>query len=354
VNLSEHGLIEISGTDSKSFLQGLITNNMQLLDEPGKCIAAAFLSPKGRCIADSIIMANSSHRLASTADQLRFVLSCDGKQKSTLIRHLQMYKLRKDVRIEDCSKNYQITSIYPDLKTLFLADESSIQKSIFSLLQRDLPEAIITTDPRTPHLGFRVLLQADTGSIPSGATEISIGSIDEYNCLRMALCVPEGMELVGQIPLEANLEMLNFISFSKGCYIGQELTARSHFKGVVRKRLFPFFLSPQKGASFTTPIARFKDFFKDPDLLLGSRNSVKGISSGSSIFNSKSGKVIGEVLACKDGFGIAQFRIDQLFENDAELSLTVLDSGVSLFPFQQIWFPDLDPETGKQQTAQLV
>ena len=196
VFLPHRGIIKISGVDRVPFLQGLITNDIHKLDNM-PVIYACLLSPQGRFLFDFFIYNQDDY----------FLLECEGDRVSELIKKLSIYKLRSQVTLEDVSSAYCV------------------------IVGDSIPE--LPQDPRLPELGVR-------GIVPAG--QCTSGDVTPYTARRITLGVPEGgVDLIvdKSIPLENGLDELNAIDWQKGCYVGQELTSRTKYTGIVRKRLFP-------------------------------------------------------------------------------------------------------------------
>lgn len=200
----DRSVILIQGEDRHTFLQGLITNDMDQLAAK-RLLYTAMLTPQGKFLFDFFIAENEQGVL----------LDCLAETKEQLLKKLTQYKLRSRVFIEDVSDQYAIYSIHNC---------------------SDFPS--YTIDPRCDQLGYRIFVKR--GQEDKSLQDIPLG--DTYEQLRLSLGIPEALkDMIPEksIPLECNLDQLNAISWTKGCYLGQELTARTHYRGVVRKRLLP-------------------------------------------------------------------------------------------------------------------
>lgn len=227
VPMQNRKLIKISGNDTTEFLQGLITNDMRHFEEGAQSMYAMFLNNKGRVLYDSLI-----HKWD---DKNTFLIECDKNIYDNLLKHLSIYKLKRTVKYEDINQHYKlwtfITSVKGVTPTLKFNSKSDINTY---------------KDPRLPELGCRILtashLEASQITDMLGR-DIEIGeNQDVYTYLRYKLGVSEGSEDLPPgicFPLEVNCDYLHGVSFHKGCYIGQELTARIYHTGVVRKRIMP-------------------------------------------------------------------------------------------------------------------
>ncbi|XP_057564767.1 putative transferase CAF17, mitochondrial isoform X1 [Hippopotamus amphibius kiboko] len=235
--LGERALLRVRGPDSAPFLLGLLTNELPL---PGPAVGEAstsaragyahFLNVQGRTLYDVILYGLPEH----SSEQPTFLLECDSSVLDVLQRHLVLHKIRRRVTVEPCPE-LRVWAVLP------CAPEEAGRA--VPLEAKAECTTILTRDPRTACMGWRLLSQ-DEGSalVPGGRP----GDLQDYHRHRYQQGVPEGVHDLPPgvaLPLESNLAFMNGISFTKGCYIGQELTARTHHMGVIRKRLFPVRLS---------------------------------------------------------------------------------------------------------------
>lgn len=225
--LKNRSLIEVSGAQVSQFLQGLITNDMKHFDEGAQSMYAMFLNNKGRILYDTLL-----HKWGGDNT---FLIECDKNVNRLLQRHLNIYKLKKDIKISDASQLLNLWALITPL---------SIEE-IFKT--EDVAENVkMYKDPRLADLGFRVITTSDIDNFDlhyaMGRDTVIKHTDEDYHNLRYKLGISEGAEDLfpgTAFPLESNCDYLHGISFHKGCYIGQELTARIHHTGVVRKRLMP-------------------------------------------------------------------------------------------------------------------
>ncbi|MDU9004031.1 CAF17-like 4Fe-4S cluster assembly/insertion protein YgfZ [Sedimentitalea todarodis] len=188
--MSARRILELSGRDTEPFLQGLITNDIARLNDG--LVYAALLTPQGKYIADFFLLRHGDGVLLDVAEMLA----------DDLKKRLILYKLRADVAISD--------------------SDLSVQRGTGT------SPAGAVADPRHPALGWRRYStdpQADDGS--------------DWDAIRVAHCIPEtGIELTPDtFILEMGFDALNGVDFRKGCYVGQEVTARMRHKTELRKGL---------------------------------------------------------------------------------------------------------------------
>lgn len=188
--MSTRRILRLTGTDTDSFLQGLVTNDTRKLDDG--LVYAAILTPQGKYLADFFLKRDGDSVLLDVVEGMA----------DALIKRLNMYKLRADVRIEE-------TNLH-------------LQRGTGPAPEGALP------DPRHPDMGWRAY---------SDAPEADDGT--DWDAIRVRHCIPEtGIELTPDTYiLEAGFEPLNGVDFKKGCYVGQEVTARMKHKTQLRKGL---------------------------------------------------------------------------------------------------------------------
>ena len=217
IRLEDRGVLAIAGADTRSFLQGLITNDIDRVS-PGTAIYAALLTPQGKYLFDFFI--------AQLDDTL--LLDVEADRAADLMQRLTMYKLRAAATIEDWSDRFDVWAVLgePDaLPALPDAGEAGAWQ-----------DGVLLRDPRLPGLGLRALVPAGT------SPDLPAGTMADYDAIRLAHGVPDGsrdIEVDKNFILEANADALNGVDFDKGCYVGQELTARMHHRGKLKKRLLP-------------------------------------------------------------------------------------------------------------------
>lgn len=245
-HLQNRSLIKLDGPDASGLLQGLITNDIyHLPQETGKLssIYAMFLNSKGRIICDSLIY--------SIGDKDSYIVEADSQIIDKLMKHLKMYKLKKKVDI-DLLDSYKVFALYdpkddkgPVPKLLECSRESSSSATNGTVLK----DKYLFSDPRVPALGCRLL----TKNIETIPPELCVSNVNpttgaNFRWLRYTLGVGEGIiDIPPQIcfPLEHNCDYMNGLNLHKGCYLGQELTARTYHTGKIRKRLMPLFLKKE-------------------------------------------------------------------------------------------------------------
>ncbi|XP_030015614.1 iron-sulfur cluster assembly factor IBA57, mitochondrial [Sphaeramia orbicularis] len=231
-HLPHRTLVKIHGQDTGAFLQGIITNDMRLLEEnENTVIYSHMLNVQGRTLYDIMLYSMME------ADAFRGVLlECDSTVKDSLLKHLKVFKIRRKVNINPCPE-LSVWAVLPQQKTG--------QEDIKPELSAPEKAVVWEADPRTQGMGWRLVTNSQVDPLDI-ITSCQKGNTEEYHRHRYAIGLPEGVKDLPPgvaLPLESNIVYMQGISFSKGCYIGQELTARTHHTGVIRKRLMPVRLS---------------------------------------------------------------------------------------------------------------
>ena len=213
--LPRRGVIEIAGEDRVAFLQGLVSNDATEA-APGCAVWTALLTPQGKYLADFFILTDGD----------RLLLDVEVGQRDMLVQRLARYRLRAKV-------------------TIRAADELSVHVAWDGA---PAVAAITAPDPRLPQAGWRVLA---TGPLPVTAEA-------DWDRHRLALGLPDGTrdhEPEKTLLLEAGFDELHGVSWTKGCYMGQELTARTRYRGLVKRRLVPVTVAGKLPAP-GTPVLR--------------------------------------------------------------------------------------------------
>ncbi len=216
------GFISVAGDDSCAFLQSIITANVETLPV-SKGRPSALLTPQGRILIDMMV-----YRYATD----RFILRCDSTRRDDLCARLRRYRLRRPIEI----------AIEPEVKLFIVMENKTATQSrkqtpgqILDQLVGSEDVSISCIDPRNPDLGTHIL--ANGTKITATADQIDI-----WHTARIAAGIPEGaIDLTPEraLMLEAGLDQLGAVDFEKGCYVGQEVTARTHYRGLVKRRLVP-------------------------------------------------------------------------------------------------------------------
>lgn len=281
--LEDRGLLAVSGSDRVSFLQGLVSNDVEKAGS-GRAVYAALLTPQGKYLHDFFMI------------QINDVLflDCERAGLDGLKKKLSLYKLRADVALEDRSEDFTVAALFatgtpeaPDL-----GSDSG---------------GVAYPDPRLASAGARAILPRETAETVLGQAGFEAAPFEDYDRLRLGLGLPDASrDLIADksILLESGFDELNGVDWDKGCYMGQELTARTKYRGLVKKRLMPVSVDgplPQPG----TPI------------LLDGREA-------------------GEMRSGNDGLGLALMRLEAL-EKAAESGGAFTAGEATLTPSKPDW-----------------
>ena len=223
--LKNRGLISIIGEDAKEYLQNIITNDVNKVSKSSS-VFAALLSPQGKYLFDFFVIKNDKG----------YLLDCDGSLVEDLVSNLSKYKIRSKVEIKDLSSSYVIGLInLENFKNL----QKELGKQGTTLEYRESP---IFIDPRDNDLGARIISPLEKLYLTIKKLNLKIVGSKSYIEKAFLKGIPvEGLNnLQNQLfGLEINFEKFNAIDFKKGCYVGQENTARMKLKNKIRKQLMP-------------------------------------------------------------------------------------------------------------------
>jgi hypothetical protein len=224
VLLESRAIVRVAGADARTFLQGLITQDVARVTVD-RAAYGAFLTPQGKYLHDFC--------LAALGDAI--LLDCEAARADDLVARLSRYRLRAAVTV----------AVDPDLAVaaIFGSDAESTPVADLGPLPgaaRPFADGVLFADPRHADLGWRAILPIDDADTALAAVGFAASTFADYDTRRVALTVPDGsrdLEIDRTVLLEANFDTLNGISWDKGCYLGQELTARTKYRGLVKRRL---------------------------------------------------------------------------------------------------------------------
>jgi folate-binding protein YgfZ len=228
--LPDRGVLEVAGPDRVAFLQGLVSNDVAAIP-PGGAAWAALLTPQGKWLADFFVVAATGEA---------FLLDAEASAVPGLLQRLSRFRLRSKVTLRDASAEWHVHAAWGAAPTT---------------------GGIVFADPRLPEAGWRVLAPAP---LDTDAT-----------------AEDRDLEAEKSVLLEAGFDELHGVSWSKGCYMGQELTARTRYRGLVKRRLVPVAVDgplPARGTPLTDA----------------------------------AGAEVGEMRSGRDGQGLAILRLDAL------------------------------------------
>ena len=222
--LKDRGVLLISGQDSKDFLQNLVTNDINKVTETQSCFSS-LLTPQGKYLFDFMIVKHKDG----------YFLDCELNQINGLINRLNVYKLNSKIEITNLSHKFQVVVISNEK---FLSINNSKNQEGATIAYRDDPFFI---DPRNKELGARGIVSLEKLYLSIKKLELKLEDPKKYYELSYNLGIAQinTKNLQEKVfGLECNFEELNGIDFKKGCYVGQENTARMKLKNKLRKKLF--------------------------------------------------------------------------------------------------------------------
>lgn len=356
--LKSRGVVRVEGEDTFRFLQGLISNDLRRLQQepppseaalptPNQPVAraeplyAALLNPQGRFLFDVFLYRppNPTHRLDRTGSapgnegSLSLLCDVDAATVDEFVDHLKKHRLRTKVDFEVVSKELLVWQRYGGSLLQGNRDnkDAEVQNSGWGAGSDPAAQASLEgsnkgyswfKDPRCGDLGYRGIFPSDT--IPP---LVEAGKeVDEiyYLLMRLELGIPEGCSEIPKekaIPLEYNLAWLNAISFEKGCYVGQELIARTQNRGVIRKRIMP--------------IKFVNDSGEDVE---------RKVVPGAEILDSTTQKKVGDVTTVVGSRGLGLIRLEAALKDANQLAVKDV-SGAHVKVYVPKWWPaDWCPE----------
>ena len=220
--LPGRGVLRLSGADAHPFLQALITRDLDSLS-PSRAAYGALLTPQGKYLFDFFLCLQGDDLLLET----------EAERLETLAKRLNMYRLRADVTIE---------TLAWEVHAAFGADAGTALDLTGVGAAKSFDDGIAFLDPRLNAAGARIIAPSGKAGSLLAAAGLNLAEAEDYDYFRLGLALPDGgKDLVvdKSLMLESNFEALHGVDFDKGCFVGQELTARTKSRALVRKRLLP-------------------------------------------------------------------------------------------------------------------
>ncbi len=248
--LSHRGVLRVSGPDRVAFLQGLVSNDVEAVS-PSQSIWAAFLTPQGKFLHEFFVTEEDpgNSESAEAGGESALLIDCEADRRADLQRRLKLYKLRSQVQVEDAQSDYSVAVLFGEDSFSRLGLEPTPGSTA------NLGKGRVFVDPRMAELGARAILPSGNAEAVLKDAGFETTSLDDYDCLRSELGVPDGsrdLEVEKSTLLENGFDELHGVDWNKGCYMGQELTARTKYRGLVKKRLMPAEISgptPEPGTA---------------------------------------------------------------------------------------------------------
>ena len=226
--LKDRAVLYINGKDVKDFLQNLISNDINKISNRNSCFTS-LLTPQGKFLYEFIIIKYKSG----------FLIDCEKHQADGLFKQLSNYKLRSKIEILDLSNEFVVAAFS---REKFLSFDEAKDQVGFTIKFREDP---IVLDPRNKQLGARLVINLEKLYLSLKKLDLHDADLKEYYLLSHKLgIVPKNLNKLQNklFGLECNFEELNGIEFKKGCYVGQENTARIKLKNKLTKRLLPIYV----------------------------------------------------------------------------------------------------------------
>ena len=223
--LDDRAILYINGEDTKEFLQNLISNDINKVSDENSCFTS-LLTPQGKFLYEFIIIKHKSG----------YLIDCEKSQAEGLYKQLSVYKLRSNVEILNLSNEFVVAAFSHEK---FLTFEDAKDISGFTLKYREDP---IFLDPRNKQLGARLIINLEKLYLSLKKLDLHDANLNDYYSFSHKLgIVPKDLNKLQNklFGIECNYEELNGIDFKKGCYVGQENTARIKLKNKLSKRLLP-------------------------------------------------------------------------------------------------------------------
>ena len=223
--LDDRAILYINGEDAKEFLQNLISNDINKVSDVNSCFSS-LLTPQGKFLYEFIIVKHKSG----------YLLDCEKPQAEELFKQLSLYKLRSKVEILNLSNEFVVAAFSHEK---FLSFDEAKDQPGYTIKYREDP---IFLDPRNKDLGARLIINLEKLYLSLKKLDLHDANLKEYYSLSHSLgIVPKDLNKLKDklFGIECNFEELNGIDFKKGCYVGQENTARIKLKNKLSKRLFP-------------------------------------------------------------------------------------------------------------------
>ncbi len=223
--LEDRAILYVHGLDAKNFLQNLISNDINKVTDNSSCFAS-LLTPQGKFLYEFIIV---KHKLG-------YFIDCEKTQSEEIFNQLKLYKIRSKVEILNLSNEFVVASFGYEK---YLTIDGSKDTLGFTIRYREDP---VILDPRNKALGARLIINLEKLYLSLKKLNLKNDKIENYYDQSHKLgIVPKNLNKLKNklFGIECNYEELNGIDFKKGCYVGQENTARIKLKNKLSKRLLP-------------------------------------------------------------------------------------------------------------------
>ena len=284
-NLTNRRLLSLHGQDAAKFLQGLVTANIRPESRSG--VYTAFLTAPGKVLHDAFIyptLGSRWHEDVNKDDEMGYLVEVDGDQAEGLLKHLKRHKLRSKFKLRLLEEGeLGIWQMWREDERWTAHTKAGNEGGVIAM-----------TDSRAPGMGQRLLLTPTSSKSPShkALEGVEEAPLSAYTVRRYLKGVAEGQTEIPReesLPMNCNIDLMGGIDFKKGCYVGQELTIRTHHTGVVRRRILPVQLyerahqPPEKleydPSSSTTDMPNNTDVRRDDERARATGKFITGIGN---------------------------------------------------------------------------
>nr|KAJ3422511.1 ccr4 associated factor [Polyrhizophydium stewartii] len=351
--LDGRAVVRIDGPDSVPFLQGMVTNQMTLVERGGAGILAAFLNAQGRILFDAFIFPENK---GSEFPHPSFLIDCDVMVAELLETHLKRYKLRRKIAISNASDSLAVWQAWGRSSDLlwgsYVSRDCARHVPIGGIVPKESFCDVGCRDPRNKQLGVRFVL--DRAAVPKLPTTFERVGADEFTLRRMMLGIPEGAAdffYEHSLPLESNLEFMSGVDFRKGCYLGQELTIRTYHTGVTRKRIVPIQIFKADQALPTQLTLDRGVSFELPE----SQSDLKPVGAAEKSTRGRGTGAVGKFCSGMNNIGLALVRLEHVHSSSGSQQILgedapgappgdlVLSNGLHARAFAPAWWPQAPP-----------
>lgn len=311
--LTNRRLISLHGRDAPKFLQGIVTANIQPETKAG--LYTAFLNAQGRVLSDAFIyptLGSRWHQDANKDEDVGYLVEVDDAQANDLLKQLKKHKLRSEFKLRLLEPGeLDVWSVWREDDRWTAHTKAANEDGILGL-----------TDCRAPGMGQRILLPPGA---KEGIEESDEAPLSAYDIRRYMRGVAEGQKEIPKedsLPMNHNVDLMGGIDFKKGCYVGQELTIRTHHTGVVRRRILPIALY---------------DHAEEPPEKLEYQNMAVNVAADADIRrDDKRKRATGKYITGIGNVGLAMCRLEQMTD------LKVSGEGSSFSPEDRFLVQDAD------------
>ena len=289
-------------------MQGIITNNVKADSRAG--FFAAFLTAPGKVLNDVFIyptLGSNWHKDVNKDDHEGYLVEVDADTADLLLKHIKKHKLRSKFKLRMLDEGeLDVWSKWSEDERWTAHTQGALESGLLGL-----------ADCRAPGMGQRILIPRGSGQDPPAELEADEASLGAYTIRRYLKGVPEGQKEIPRddsLPMNTNIDIMGGIDFKKGCYIGQELTIRTHHTGVVRRRILPVELYAHDQGP--------------PDVLeYNQEASLPSVEDGTDIRrDDKRRRATGKLIANVGNVGLGMCRLEQMSD------LTISGEGSSFDP----------------------